>query len=226
MSQRGFTLVELLVVTAIVGVLMALLVGAVGAALREADSCTCMNQMRQIAIATIQYARDNDDALPRSTHSAMAYRAKPWGYALCPYLAGGNYTGPGPAWDAMFNGIYRCPQDARRNKWSYGKNVWFELTAGEILEIDGSNAGITYPSLSSIRRPSATILYGELGSGSMADHIMAHFWYLGGSPEVDSKRHGTVSNYVFADGHGEAREFASTFDLKAHIDLWFPKRAR
>ncbi|MCX5683798.1 MAG: DUF1559 domain-containing protein, partial [Planctomycetota bacterium] len=223
---KGFTLVELIVVTVIISVLMALLVGAVGASLREADSCTCMNNLKQIGNATILYSRDNNDFLPRSTHSAMANHTKPWGYALCPYLGGGNYTGPGPAWDALFNGIYRCPLDARRNKWSYGKNVWFELTAGEILEIDGPNGGITYPSLSSIRRPSATILYGELGSGSMADHIMAHFWYFGGSSEVDSKRHGSVSNYVFADGHGEAREFASTFDLKAHIDLWDPARAR
>jgi prepilin-type processing-associated H-X9-DG protein len=161
----------------------------------------------------------------------------PWGYAITPYLAGHLITGPGAAWEAIFNGIYRCPDDRRRDVYGYGKNVWFELTSqetGEVMEIDN---GPTYPRISNVPRPGATILYGELASGSMADHIMAHFWYFGGKPEVDEKRHGRTSNYVFVDGHGEARQFRSTFDPNAAkdpgtrndpntwVDLWDPAKA-
>jgi prepilin-type processing-associated H-X9-DG protein len=149
----------------------------------------------------------------------------PWGYALLPYLGARPYTGPGPEWDAMFNGIYRCPEDSRRNVWGYGKSVWFELESAETGEIDGRTAGPTYHRTVQVPRPAATLIYGELKSGSMADHLMAHFWYLGGLPEVDTNRHGHTSGYTFVDGHGESRVFSTTFILNK-LDQWHPGRAR
>ena len=226
MPRRGFTLIELLVVVGVIAVLMAILLPALAAAQRSAKSVSCSSQMRQIGIATIMYAQANRDLLPCSTHSALAHRVMPWGYALCPYLRRGRYTGPGTSWDALFNGLYRCPEDKRRDRWSYGKNVWFELSAGETGEVDGVAVGPTFPTMSRVRLAGSTILLGELASGSMADHIMAHFWYWGGQPEVDARRHGSTSNYVFLDGHAESRRFKSTFDLYQHIDLWKPARTR
>lgn len=53
--QPGFTLVELLVVIAIIGMLMALLIPAVGAARARARQAVCQNQVRQLALAIINY---------------------------------------------------------------------------------------------------------------------------------------------------------------------------
>jgi len=225
MSRKGFTLIELLVVVGIIALLIGILVPALSAARRSARSAACLSQMRQIGLATIMYAQDNHDRLPRSSHSALANGVMPWGYALCPYLGRGTYAGPGPSWDALFNGLYRCPEDPRRDRWSYGKSVWFELTSGETGEIYGVSNGPTFSKIGMVPRSSSTILFGELGSGSMADHIMAHFWYMGGSPEVDAKRHGSTSNYVFVDGHAESRVFKTTFNLPS-IDLWHPGKAQ
>ncbi|QNN25439.1 hypothetical protein HED60_13345 [Planctomycetales bacterium ZRK34] len=171
------------------------------------------------------YAQDYQQQLPRSTHSALAHRAMPWGYALSPYLDNGIYTGDGPQWQKLFNGLYRCPDDPREEVWSYGKNAWFELTPGESGEIEGTASGPVYPRTLDVPRPAATILYGELASGSMADHIMAHFWYLGASPEVDMYRHGDTSNYIFVDGHVESRAFETTFKLPT-LDAWRPGTAQ
>ena len=221
----AFTLIELLVVISIIAVLLALLLPALGAGRRSAQSVACLSQLRQIGLATQMYADEHKQALPRSTHSYLAHGVKPWGYALGPYLGRNGASKPGPAFDSLFDGLYRCPSDERRKEWSYGKNAWFELSAGETGEIEGTAKGPTYPRVCDVPRPTTTILYAELDSGSMADHIMAHFWYLGGSPEVDTDRHGSTSNDGFVDGHAESIQFEDTFK-QPDLDLWHPGRAR
>ena len=59
----GFTLVELLVVIAIIGVLVALLLPAVQAARESARRAQCVNNIRQVVLATLNY-EDTHKELP------------------------------------------------------------------------------------------------------------------------------------------------------------------
>src|SRR6187431_1038873 len=77
---RGFTLVELLVVIAIIGILVALLLPAVQAAREAARRAKCQNNMKNIALAVLNY-ESSKKRLPPGFVSQPA-SAETWGWAV------------------------------------------------------------------------------------------------------------------------------------------------
>lgn len=65
-SNAAFTLIELLVVVAIIAILAALLLPALRQAKESAKAARCASNLKQIGLATLQYAHDNNDYLPTS----------------------------------------------------------------------------------------------------------------------------------------------------------------
>ncbi len=81
--KSGFTLIELLVVIAIIAILAAILFPVFAKAREKARQTTCLNNVKQLALAIVQYCNDYDERFPN------VYNYSPQGgmiWSLNPYV--------------------------------------------------------------------------------------------------------------------------------------------
>jgi prepilin-type N-terminal cleavage/methylation domain-containing protein/prepilin-type processing-associated H-X9-DG protein len=83
--QRGFTLIELLVVIAIIAILAAILFPVFAKARKKAQQTTCLNNLKQLSLASRQYLDDNGNRfMPGAAHPAAV--AGSFVAILAPYV--------------------------------------------------------------------------------------------------------------------------------------------
>lgn len=87
MNKKGFTLVEIMIVVAIIGLLAAIGIPSFQKARDNSRAKACINNLRMIAAGTEQYMMDNNVTSADLTQSAEYIKG---GLPTCP--AEGSYT--------------------------------------------------------------------------------------------------------------------------------------
>ena len=107
MNSRAFTLIELLLVIAIIGILAAMAVPAAGPMLERGRSAKCVGNLRQIGAAVQQYVADHDYRFPaiETEPPSLPPEVEDPGTAL-------EKLGP----YSITEQVLICPSDAAKNK--------------------------------------------------------------------------------------------------------------
>ena len=143
-KRTAFTLVELLVVISIIGMLMAILLPAVGAATESARSAQCKNRMRQMALAMSGFESRNQsfpgyvDGFERGTASIP----HSWLVAIMPDMERQDiYDQYGTdGFEAPFLDFLVCPSDPPLTK---GPLTSYVANAG-LADADAAGCGIAH----------------------------------------------------------------------------------
>jgi prepilin-type N-terminal cleavage/methylation domain-containing protein/prepilin-type processing-associated H-X9-DG protein len=126
--RRGFTLIEILVVIAIIAILAAILFPVFSRARAKARQANCLSNLRQLGTAIEMYTTDYDERYPGAPNGnggSGQYGGWVW-YA--------QFGQPGPGYFDVTRGglypytknaqIYSCPDDRSGSGCSYELNGW------------------------------------------------------------------------------------------------------
>lgn len=209
-AAKAFTLVELLIVIAILAVLASLLMTQIVSLRQNSKNTECVMRLRNIGTGLLQYAADHDGYLVPGAIPEYPYRS--WFNVLDPYMGGRDTNfaaGPRPAWTQCPSRKFPIQTEFTVgygwNFSQFGFGFWEEEWAS------GYNSR-----LGSVAQPSKTIIVGD--STDLTDNELRYrLIYPGNDPTVVAHRHSGRGNYVFLDGHVGAY---SPEELEKNQDLF------
>ncbi len=149
--RKGFTLIELLVVIAIIAILAAILFPVFGRARENARRTSCLSNLKQLGLGTLQYAQDYDERVVPYRVGGGNNPGQSWPDMIYPYVKSEQlFTCPSARGDAASHN-YRFPRPPATDAWgSYGCAA--SSAGGTTMCNDDSNP----PLLAQIEAPSTT----------------------------------------------------------------------
>lgn len=212
---KAFTLVELLVVVAIIGVLASLLLSSLSRAKSGAHGAKCKSNLRQIGIANSLYLGDYN-SLPKFFGINQG-NAEFWADMLLPYSA-----------SRWHDPLYKCPGYPKTNSAAKANHGFFIMPIGSYdMNAEGTAFAVSPLGLgwiedaatfravreSEVVAPANAILYGDsmIFVGEIPAYSQLQYsQYPRGTTSrllqaqlVEAKRHNGLFTIAYMDGHVE-----------------------
>jgi prepilin-type N-terminal cleavage/methylation domain-containing protein/prepilin-type processing-associated H-X9-DG protein len=219
-DRRAFTLIEVLVVVAIIALLISILLPSLSRARAQAQAAGCLSNMRSLGLALQMYAMNNRGMLVDFglSETGQVDETTTWLHALRRELqnrstssdvgeVGRCLSDRSPYWAALH------PSTGQLRRTSYGVNDY--LTG----RVEGFES---YRRMDRVRRPATTIIFVEMNETTnyaTADHVHPPNWMVqereAARLEMEIERHLGKANYTFLDGHAAPHWFEQTFKKKS-----------
>jgi len=220
MKKKTFTLVELLVVLAVIGILASLLLPGLGKARKKALRILCANNMSQIMKASYMFSDDNNDLFPHRYSGGISYDDQLSGYDGRETLSDVEKADSrAPVTDNNANKIYLCPTSPSQpaafldshgesnrhyaiSRWGNGNTRYPGVSGRQSNQISSTSDAIAF----------TESLWCFLGDNNDAFYSRLLWLKLIRSPDFGegNEFHERKSNYVMADGHIEYMNYWST----------------
>jgi len=216
-KKEGFTLIELLVVIAIIAVLMAILMPALNRVKEQGKRATCLNNLKQLTLAWIMYADENDDKIVNGDTGEYSIHANEPPWVQTDWEAGMTVK---EKERAIKNGalwpytkelrLYKCPtvnKVARGSAYEEIRRTYSVVDSMNCKDWPDMGATMLKRRLE-IKHPAYRAVFLDDGGESLAHmggwtvYTQQEQWW--DPPPV---RHGDGTNFSFADGHSDCHKW-------------------
>ena len=196
-KRQAFTLVELLVVIAIIAVLMAVLMPALQLAREQGKRAVCLNNLKQLTLAWIVYANENDDKLVNGDTGGYGGHddETPWVIGTGGTLAEKrDAIQNGALWPYCLNiKLYRCTSSSPADLRTYSV-----VDAMNCRAFDG---GSMLKKRMQIKRPTGRFVFAD--RRGTTEHGWSVYYKQEKWEDPPPVQHGDGATWAFADGHSK-----------------------
>jgi prepilin-type N-terminal cleavage/methylation domain-containing protein/prepilin-type processing-associated H-X9-DG protein len=232
MKKNPFTLIELLVVIAIIGILVSILMPALGKVRKSAENAVCMSNFKQIYIATSSYSAKNSNFFPYTLQGGgyVSWDDNLSGYDSRTVLTQAEKAASALPADYQENiDVYRCPSSPEFLDHPYFNDTLNGFMRSYAMNQSGGHnkyGGVSQNNGSTLNIVQVTdaansILYAEkkwCGVGAKDDlHYAKLMWIKLLKPTGDldyggAEFHGRTTNYLMADGSIKSMNFWTSLE--------------